>query len=62
MKLKGISWLFKKKKTKIIKKCLTCNNQAKSNVAKYCIECSLKRMTANNSKQSLIRYHRNKNK
>ena len=60
MKLNGINWLFKKKKIKENKKCLTCNNQAKSNVAKYCLDCSHKRAVANNSKQSLRRYHRNK--
>lgn len=62
MKLKGISWLFKKKKIKTIKKCLDCSNPAKRNSSKYCLECSIKHMTASNSKQSLKRYHRNKNK
>lgn len=62
MKLNGINWLFKRPKQKEpIKKCLDCNNQAKSNVAKYCLDCSHKRAVANNSKQSLRRYHKNKN-
>lgn len=61
MKLIGINWLLKKKKIKTIKKCLDCDNQAKSNVAKYCLECSARRAVANNSKQSLKRYYRNKN-
>lgn len=57
IKTTGINWLFKKKKIKETKKCLDCNNQAKSNVAKYCLDCSHKRAVANNSKQSLRRYH-----
>ena len=59
MKLNGINWLFKKKKIKTNKKCLDCDNQAKSNIAKYCLDCSHKRAVANNSKQSLRRYHKN---
>ncbi len=61
MKTTGINWLFKKKKVKEpIKKCLTCDNLAKSRVAKYCLDCSDRRAIANNSKQSLKRYHRKK--
>ena len=62
MKLNGINWIFKKKVVKInnLKKCRSCSNMARSSRAKYCLDCSHKRAVANNSKQSLRRYHRNK--